>query len=430
MEFNLKGKDTLKILAVLLSCIAQITSLTAQDFIKADSIIRYNFIGEDSVRSIKSIFAYDQLGNQVEKIDQRWLENSLQWENFSRITQHFTNGLVDTLTNWSFDEMDWVGSTRIITTHSSAGEIIETLSETYDPEKMVWQSNTNVFWPNSQQAFPHRVSLIWDTLTNIWVPTDSLIIKNNADGNVSTDTTFSWDDSLHIFEYAGAAQYIYDDAQNLVGNILFQYNKDSAEFIPLTRVTNKFNSNQFLTMTEVDIWNQDSSIWMKQAIFERKSNSDGLLEESTFWLYNMDSAAYLIFDRTTHTYTDGKARAKGDTLLLYRKNFMYQNGLELPRWVEHYFYPSEDVTAVSEGNNENLFRVYPNPARDHVRIEGDVKKIRTYTWISIDGQKISHDINRTNVIKVPEPQASGSVFLLLKDARGHLLQSSKIILLK
>jgi hypothetical protein len=403
------------------------TYVGAQDFVRADSSIRFTYVENDSMRNAKSIFAYDDEGREIQKIEQRWSTTLLLWENASRTTQHYSNGVVDTLTGESFIDSTWVRVSRTINLIGVDGDLVETTSQEPDVNGE-WAPNTLIKWPSKDRAFPNLVRYEWDTLSKIWNPTDSTIQTYGSRGEVVFDTTFSWVDSLNSFQYARATEYLYT-GENLTGNILYQYVSDSNAFFPQVRLTNQFIDDQFLSYSEFERWDTASNEWITQSILERIPNSNGFLAESNFIFYNPAVDSLILFTKSLYTYTDGNGKSAEDTLLFSQKSFLYMEGIETPSWVEYFYYPKEDVTSLLDHSIRNL-SIFPNPATNYVQLQGDIQSIYFFRWLSLDGKVLFQGRLADNKIPVPgQGQRGNQLILDLINTEGQHVHSSQILVL-
>ena len=93
-----------------------------------------------------------------------------------------------------------------------------------------------------------------------------------------------------------------------------------------------------------------------------------------------------------------------------------------------------DVSGINElQSGENLFTLYPNPARDHLFVEFinlETKSIKVYLY-SLSGKEIlskQFELNSGNVIKLELPEISGTFILHVKC--GAINYNRKVVLLK
>ncbi len=107
------------------------------------------------------------------------------------------------------------------------------------------------------------------------------------------------------------------------------------------------------------------------------------------------------------------ALANGDAKMYVDYVRVYQQGVT----GEEYSGPALANTAVDEIKVQNQYRIYPNPATDHINIEGNIVPTRVL-FVNMSGQEIRSESNTKSIDISTLP--SGNYLLKVEDAKGRI----------
>lgn len=404
---------------IFLSC----TGFTQEKYL-LDSTVRFDYLGGDTVASLRNVYFYDETARLSEKIEQNISPLSQNWESQTQESYHYLEegDLIDTSTIWGFEGTIKIPVSRIIN-HYEQRVLREVMTQEWNDSIQMWVNLSRTIIGASVENQSFVAHSQWDPATSGWVKLDS-VVSYRENGVKTADTTYAWVQIAHAYLRSAATDYLYDSIEQLILRTRYNFDFENSIFKPRSRDTFAYDDNGFQVLSQFDTWLSALQIWEPSFRISRTTNADGRLATSRTSFYDFISGALRPTSRLEYTYTDGNARSEKDSLFYSVKNYVYQGPFEIPDYVRYYYYHPQNLTA-DKNHKYVQIKVYPNPASDVVQVQGDLKAIRQYRWMTMDGILLSQGVMRNFSLKIPGGTDT-PLLLLLSSGDGHLLKVEKI----
>ncbi|MCB0669092.1 MAG: hypothetical protein KDC80_24880 [Saprospiraceae bacterium] len=397
----------------------------AQEKYLLDSTVRFDYLGGDTVASLKNVYFYDETARLLEKMEQNISPLSQDWEPQTQESYHYLDegNLIDTSTIWGFEETERIPVSRIIN-HYEQRVLREIMTQEWNDSIQMWVnlSRTIIGLSGANQSFVAHSQ--WDSGTSSWVKLDSVVSFHQNGVKTIADTTYAWVQIAHEYLKSAATNYLYDSIDQLILRTRYNYDFENSIFKPRSRDTFAYDSDGFQVLSQFDTWLSALQIWEPSFRISRTTNADGRLAMSNTSFYDFISGVLRPTSRLEYTYTDGNARSEKDSLFYSVKNYVYQGPFEIPDYVRYYYYRPQNLTADKKHQFIQI-KVYPNPASDVVQVQGDLKAISQFRWMTMDGDLLSQGVMRDFSLKIPVV-TEAPLLLLLLSQDGYLLKVEKI----
>ena len=156
------------------------------------------------------------------------------------------------------------------------------------------------------------------------------------------------------------------------------------------------------------------------------ANENGLISESLVSFASFFDGTLARTSRIEYNYFDGENRSEEDTLLNTVMAYIYQGPVEVPNYITTYYYSPQEITSSHQYIDDSILTVYPNPAKQVIRLKGDFPANLQYRWIALDGRLLSSGIV-TRQITTPMTQNLQMVILQLFDQK-QMVQAIPVLL--
>jgi hypothetical protein len=193
------------------------------------------------------------------------------------------------------------------------------------------------------------------------------------EGMMKTDTVFLWVDADSSWVYSELKQYIYDDQGHCLLLKYYEWEENSSSWQVYFGCERSYNEAGMKT---------SFTAWGYTRQYTRKYEYDGKNRLTATELYDWDQGVEKPRQRTEYGYNESDD-------ILYRFNYVWDTGQEAWRIVSKYWYYYGPVSGVEELLNTS-WKVYPNPASDHLVIEpqGNVVAALRVAFYNLQGQLV------------------------------------------
>ncbi len=215
---------------------------------------------------------------------------------------------------------------------------------------------------NSNQPFPksREIYQSYDTqgrllvrerenfINNTWLPEQRLANLWDTEGNLSTQTFFSWNIGSRAWYYDLRHSYQYHTEGVLKYFLKEKYNQDFATWEKVSQDVYTFSDFEGPDTYEIDVWNAAANQWRKKDLVTFTYLPDGLTGASVYQKWDTLSNSWINSQRTTYTYLpDGK------------RNEIIRESWSNGNWVN---------------SSKSIYAYYPS---------GAVRELLTQTWNAV-----------------------------------------------
>jgi hypothetical protein len=438
-----------------------------ENYILLDSIYIYEFDYSESISlpdssvSGKSIIAYSASGNQVSRINHIWNKTNERWEKYTKEESTYDanrNVISYRLYSWNESISQWIGTYSYEATFDENSNNTSYTSIVWDPQAGQWinswkedynyDENGNLLgytgydWyiPLNQFIVSYmgqitydeygRQTLLqqysWNGLSKDWAINWKAENTYSGDGNAPVlYISYNWNvsDSVWIEEYK--SENTYDQNDNLIMSI--QYNSaDPNDLSVPYKATNiwlkavkqeyTYDANGKLTSHITYSWN--GSQWIGSSKSESGYDANG--NETLNITYNWDDATA---DWIGSARTESAYDAEGFlTTFIYSPwdNIISQF---VPVEKGYYYYSSRYVTGGIDPQNQEMVKLFPNPAKEEFTLEmtdnhATIGKVFNSNGLMIKTLSINAGTNTYNIRDL----ASGVYYIQISTQSGIIIR--------
>lgn len=305
-----------------------------------------SYQGSSFVTTERELHTYDTAGNEIENINQQLVSGN--WVNNRRDTSAFdVNGMEILSLNQMWENNAWKSlfGSRTQITKDGSGEMTEMVQQTLDSAGQ-WANETKVtFTHNTSGKIDGGTIYMYDS-TGSWQPFVKIINATFMDNDFNNPTS-----------------YTIQVPAPIIGWVNFQ------------RYSSYFNAtSKLLDSTLMEKYDFPTQKWSnsERSIYMHDSKGNQTLYENYSW--NTSSWELQDGQKDSFAYNAKGNIATQVTQYWDNSTSAYQNAAMMV-----HAYP--DVTAVMENNAFSTQRIYPNPAREMIKVEA--------TGVKADRVKIS-----------------------------------------
>ncbi len=325
----------------------------------------------------RTTFAYDtNTGNLIEAIIYDYNTSTSTW-NYSRkhtMPQYDTNGNVLEQYTYLYNNSQnvWEAFSRNYYTYDTNGKLTMITKERYQPGAQNWESSSKIIYSYDSNSGLNTklLMMLWNSSTNSFVNDYKTTFTYNANNDVTLVVEYEYNTSSQ-WEEEYKTEYEYDsNTQNLL-SFAFYYKT----------FNNWYGENKAVMVYDtygnaetINIYDFDSSTndWYSypstvgQTTYNNNYNEDDLIVQSFFeglfpFLFNHQLEELLISDYDSNTST------------------------LTPEGRYNYYYTGMNISGVDNKLLSKNIKVYPNPVKDFINIQG-TEKLTDYKIIVYDMQ--------------------------------------------
>jgi hypothetical protein len=377
---------------------------------RLDSLL-YEASGYGTYR--KEEYTYDANNNVLLYADYDWDYESNDWIGFAKAEYTYNSNNNMTLYVhylWNQITSQWTGYWKEEYTNDAAENWIQTVTYYWNDTTSEWvhlwkdhytyDENNNVIQMITEE---------WNSTTGQWIVTWKEDYVYNTNNDMSqTDFSYWYDDYNLWFNYA-TSEYNYDNNSNLAQFTYYDLDDTGTQWVASWNEEYTYDNNNNLTLYNAYQWDETASEWIL--------NSN---EESTYD-DNQNRTQYINFNYTDTTgykfesYYDN-SYSTNDLIIPFLEDdkdfrhmllikLLYYWDEEASEWI----YDTKITCYYSEQNvmnlanyQEEIIKIYPNPANDFIKFEiNSPLKSATFKLYDIMGKEwISKEVTGNNELNI------------------------------
>ncbi len=292
-------------------------------YCNADTINTYEYIVGSSFKQIskREIYTYNK-GNNVEYLNQKWNESTLEFDNFGKNTYQYngngdrTESLVQ---KWDVMGKKWVNSNMYKFTYSNKN--YKEIERSY----FIWQVATNKWRHNNRNLTEYDVD---DNMTSY--SSENYITKFDTLGFSSRQlNTYYSTNKLKQIEYqnfdqtlvdwvnANLVNYNYDANNLLIENATKSWSTTLNAYVNNNRRTNQYDANNLELESKVEVWNPTLGVFVNRNLIVSIYGNKNTRVKAYQLEWNITFNVWDSFSKTEYFYN---ANLKTDSALAYLWN--------------------------------------------------------------------------------------------------------------
>jgi hypothetical protein len=374
--------------------------------------IKGEWVGEDRIEKVS-----DDEGNSISYARYYWDETLNRWAGVNRFDwSRDTNGkvLMYTLsTAWDTVTGQYVPGIKYENVRDQDGH--RTSYTKYE-----WDTDSSEYLRSERGEVAYDVNgnmisfaiYEWDTDSSKYLPSETGDLIYDANGNNTSYTSFLWDQDSSKWMGNYRLEYTFDAGDNNTSTVRYDWDSGTSIWIEVSKEESVFDDNGQVVLQSESIWSSDSNDWILQDKYEREYDVNGfntysvsygrdeLLDQvvplkrwvsipdaygdtqtSIVSVWENGKNDWVERDQTDYSFDYAYAREDLMTSLsakhkiTRRMEYLFEDdGLGGGEWKVSddfgYYYTDLAVTDDTDLSVKQI-SIYPNPATDYIKIDGD-----------------------------------------------------------
>jgi hypothetical protein len=334
--------------------------------------------------------AFDENGNQILYVfSQDWNDTLNDFIPMEKSVSTYTGDKLSAFTFYSWMESpnagDWVPSSHSEYTYNENGDILSQINTIWSIENNSWINHykgnatyddqgrqTRVdfyYWVSDAWLQDSKNEIIYDGLSHVttsftymsetdtWLPNHKTEYTNDEHNNVLNITDYVYYNESGGWILSSKYDYTYDDHQNKTSEMVALWNNNFNTWDMMTKWTKSFDDqNRELYSAQFE-WDPVISDWKEVLVSEKTFDDKGNLVENINVDFKNATGGKVVYnyDSEGNPISYNSYSGNYDNWLLVYKGFYYRN---------------EKVPTGESAFEAGSLLIYPNPAKDIIRISG------------------------------------------------------------
>jgi len=273
-----------------------------------DTITNFTFENATAIPATRNVNSYS--GCLLSTITvQKWLPDSSSWRNISLTTNSYNaNSQVDTAVTqlWDTISNNWINSSRLSYSYNANNQLAQLLFEIWDVTSQNWigvNRTTNIY--NGSNLLDSSITEM--NLLGTWQNSSLTVNEYNASNNIDTTTLKKW--VLINWVDSLRSFYIYN-ADITVKQTIYQ-TSDGSTWTNWYRNTYKYSPTKLLLNDTAQTWSVDH--WNDTALTTNTYSGSGVLA-TTLQSTSNDNGVTWVFDTRTNFTHNGPGGAISESI--------------------------------------------------------------------------------------------------------------------
>ncbi len=417
---NSNSADTMICQSVDSNGIATNSYMGIENYDSNETLIQteaYGWDGSDWYSMNKSTYTYDANNRLIENAT--YDANGTQWTKSSYASYGYDNN-GNTITSISYSNWDgtkWLDGFKVSYSFDSNNLVLEDYVYTWNSANSSWSSNgKGEFQYDANNYLIESIGYSWGysstTFTYTWIQSRKCIETNDANGNATGYTFYSWDKTANAWNFSSSVQYT--------------FNSNNQQTSSLEYSNGTYNYSQTIYDNNGNIiesyYYQD---WVNASSFGQASHS----------IYSYDIDGNLI--ESIGTIWNGSSwDSSSKTIIAYSSNMIekFYYSWDGTQWELNYQctnYDNPNVsTEITEAKENTGFSIYPNPMNGEATMHFSNYNNETITFMLYDsqGKQVKEiKINDGNTVLSRKNLNSGLYFYQVK-SKENVFSSGKLLI--
>jgi hypothetical protein len=354
-----------------------------------------NYRGDSSDRNL---FTYNQSGQMLTRVSQRWDSQSKGWVNDTKFSSEYDsqgNPILDQSFGWLRSSNSWIldSESRYKTTYDNLGRSIESTRETPSSEYYVRETFAYV----GTDVAPITITN-YTRQGNAWIPSErraEVVWHNYEEAQMTSFSTQVWNGSDWKASTRTNISYKSNDFTVIEERIL------NDVWSPTIRFTSIDGASK--TIFNYDVF--ENGIWIP---ISRSTNY--LDSYGNYAGYGTEFYRDSTWTLEAYSYLTNKYNTEGDLLERIEEADNHNSKGKFKTVYEDFYYP--EATSISSKLNEASVLVFPVPSNDVITVQNTFGEDVDFTLNDIVGKEASFSLEKGESKKVDISEYPSGVYIL------------------
>lgn len=383
----------------------------------------YRSENEVLVGDEKNLMSYDENSNITQEINQEWDYNTNDWRNSNKTEYEYDNMNNNTEKieySWFKQTSEWFAQEKMEYKYDDENNLIETIQ--FDMQGEDWEPLTKVEYKYEDGKLIEENKS--ELILNEWEVQIQKLYEYDINGNISLfqlyfrltselqplrQDEYYYDENqnlVEMLESRGTASYdwtpakkieYFYDSGNLIKELESNYLDNMKEWYPFFKNEMEYDNNGYMTLLQEFQYDREEEVWNSYQKYEYEYDEYGNV------LMTIDRADDTQDGTWRFGYKDeieiDYSVALSEIMIndMIRDMFVHKPvsgktsfwSVEDQQWNEYYYselYYSDATTSVLERDDISVL-LFPNPARDKIKISG-LSEIANLEIYSVSGERL------------------------------------------
>lgn len=410
------------------------------NILKLDSVLTYNV--SQKIVSHKEEYQYNSNGQETVQIVYFINDTTNALENSSK-SEKIYDAKSRLIRYISYDgfKQNWIFVSKFEYAYDNSDHVTSFSEFQWNPLNSVWEPTYKSILTYDAKYFVIQViDSIYDVSKKKWNLNYKTEIMNNPMGQATTVIYSNWNQNFKQWEYAGRDEFIYNLNGRQISFISYIWDEATSDWVYFAKFLENYNAANKLVQDSSYSWDGNQWVGFLNSTYTFDTNGNMISSTTLEWDENTKQWKFLVKDECTYdnTYSfqdillpervglnqELYFNHKLDKQLYFIKNA----GNFVNDETYTYYYSKINLTDV-ESQNLPIYQIYPNPARDYFKIDGNLSKALELQILSMDGTIFYSKIINSELQVNTDLFPSGLYFYKIND-REHHIKTGKLIIQK
>ena len=354
---------------------------------------------------------FNENGQTKSFSDYSWDDENGQWiPRFRRDYIYTDTSDVSLMYNWSSDNQQWKESMKIEHVHGKFKNeyVYETsLADWY------WTKHEQYFYNETGDTLLESLTVIRSWPDTAWQKWEHFV--RVYDGLMRTDTVYVWSKPDSVWMYSKVNQYVYDDEGRCLSEKYYGWDESTSSWQIYFGCEKTYNEAGLRT---------SYTGWGSSKLFTWKYEYDDKNRLTAKELFDWSYGVNIPRKRTEYGYNDADK-------IIFKIEYSWDGEMEAWHMDTKYWYFYGPFSGIKDLKKLG-WKVYPNPASDHLLIEpeGNVTVALKVVFINLNGQAVKEVVLDHASLQevIPVGDLKQGYYLVRLYSGGELLGTHKIVI--
>jgi hypothetical protein len=400
--------------------------------------------GNELQNEYKEEIINDENGNTIAASLYEWDNTTNTWTPFIHNTFTYDSNGNRIVENWVIDFFD--SHKKIEKSYDSLGQLVQTITSQldYTSNQFSYTKKEDYVFTNDSLLLSHTYYL-WNDSSLIWDKNSEYNYRYNSYNKLQYREYAKIGTGSYSLVLQSRKEYIYDDEDEINGEINTRWDTENAQWINLTKLEFAKNEENKLIFEADFTWDSLSVDWIPETKEIHNYDSSGNLIKHNY--FGKDTLTTQLIEEWSNDFSYDLTVSFSD--LIYPAEFEYWHISKLKDFEQYsnvmlqksyseikdnqivatevltFYNTLEDQTEVAEFDSEYNLKVYPNPASDYVVFDiGNTRQLTTVELYDLKGNKIStQQLPSNNQVSVSKLKSGLYIYKIVCDSK---ISSGKI----
>lgn len=227
----------------------------------------YNLDNQSWTNNMRVNYTYDEKGNEIEAITQRWDKNFKDWVNARLKTVSYKGRKREEILfqEWKRPTNEWYNIMKYLITYNDKGEEYSVTINLFNGVTRQWD-NYKRFLMDFESPFAPPTSVIvenWNSGKGNWETEGKYMMRYNGRGMKTEEIRLTYNNSLRAFIEGMKFNMSYDRKGNMIEYVEKKYDITDKSWMNYSKYTASYNEQQYMNEKVEYSWDKSLNQWVE-----------------------------------------------------------------------------------------------------------------------------------------------------------------------